>query len=214
MDVKKMEVEARKIAGRFDTVVFDFDNTLTVAHTRGAQPVRELAVRDRVLANVRSLEFTRHTLPLLHKNGVRLCVATFADDRLTEIDPSSGCARRLGGRSLVRRYLDAVFGKERPFLVADRDFQCWNPAVLANGSCSNNPTCKNEHLFKLLGEKADSRRVALVDDDQSNCLAAFAGRVACSVRCRDGYGPDVWSALLQMAEDPALNLQVADVGRH
>ena len=126
-------------------VVLDFDLTLPKTHTGGVV-LRETATpdyfRSLVYDAAHFCSFVKHCQRL----GLKLAVASFASEH------HSG----LGGKGLIKAFLDTVLGRDRAVLTGVGDIAAWYPFLRHVG--------KTDHLAQLQGQ-LHNHEVLLIDDD-------------------------------------------------
>jgi hypothetical protein len=145
--------------------VFDFDKTITKHHTSG-RVMKSHLTKENILNNISNISLFRTLIPQLIKNGHRVLIATYADDKWH--NPPNV----IGGRWLVNEYMNVLFGVDRDFLHM-KDFRCYMPdQAWAVG--------KNLHLVSIIEQYKGSKKSDLVLFDDSHNNYAMARKV--------GYG--------------------------
>eukprot|EP00755_Sulcionema_specki_P037559 Sspe_Gene.109192::Locus_88722_Transcript_1_1_Confidence_1.000_Length_1207::g.109192::m.109192 len=169
-------------APRKRLIIFDFDLTLTVEHTSGAQDKSMLTSRY-IRRNLRDPKFLRRFLTDAHSAGHVVCIASFADKAFkTE-------QQQIAGEDLVTRYLSEVV-PEKDLQRLVHSMQCWYPATRG---LNPDEVGKNKHIATLVASCKDDGRgefgrsdVILIDDDAFNVeLARKEGYHA--FVCKDGF---------------------------
>jgi len=167
--------------------VFDFDQTITMRHTSGQQPVATLT-DDYVKANLVDPALLRLVVEDILARQDFVKIATYAD--ILAPDPEL-----LQGRALVSRYLDVVFGADRSFLRPD-GMEAFHPAHHRLPAVG-----KNVHIRNLLRQinrlktYVPNSHVVLFDNSAENIKKAHqAGYLG--YHCREGFTPLVWQNFL------------------
>lgn len=144
MDALELVTQLKRDRG-IKMVVLDFDLTLTRKHTGGAV-MRDTATegyfRNLVYDAAHFRSFVKHCQQL----GLRLAVASFASEHHS----------RLGGKDLIKAFLDTVLGRDRAVLTGVGDIAAWYPFLRHAG--------KTDHLAQLQGQ-LPNQDVLLIDDD-------------------------------------------------
>lgn len=175
---------------------WDFDKTITTEETRGFVVFTSLEEKAQYLKDIpnkiRNLERLKKLFIRMHQAGIILAVVSFAvtptvDEvkrlkryhHLKDIPLTN--AHILGGKELILAYLDAAFGKDRPFLSP-------NDIIAYRYS---DTTSKYQHLVDVMKQHQDknsylpsinNNEVMLVDDNQDNIESANEqGFLTCKV---------------------------------
>lgn len=157
-EIKAPDAAAVAATSEEEWDILDFDRTITIHHTGGAQDEKELTP-DKIRDNIRPgvAEFIIARL----EAGKRVGIGSFADQR-----HAGGNPHKIGGKALIERYLRVMLN-DRPDLMARI------PIVAFDPSQDGKPNNKNLHIATLLeGRKIPKEKVNLYDDEKTNCDAS------------------------------------------
>lgn len=186
---------------------WDFDKTITKEETRGFVVFNSVEEKAQYLKDIpnkiRNLERLKRLFMRMHQAGIILAVVSFAVkptiEQVKELkrykdlkDLPLTDQHILGGKELILAYLDAAFGKDRPFLLA-------NDIIAYRFSNTLN---KYQHLVDVMNQHQPgnsflptikNNEVMLVDDNQDNVEAANEqGFMTCKVeQDNDDYLDDL-----------------------
>jgi len=167
--------------------VFDFDQTITVRHTSGQQPVATLT-DDYVTGNLVDPDLLRSVFEEIQSHQDFFKIATFADELVARPE-------LLQGRALVSRYLDVVFGADRSFLRPD-GMEAFHPAHHRLPAVGKNVHIRN--LLRQINRRkilVPDSHVVLFDDSAENIEKAQQAGYR-GYHCREGFTPLVWQHFL------------------
>ncbi|AYV76398.1 MAG: hypothetical protein Terrestrivirus6_24 [Terrestrivirus sp.] len=167
-------------------VVIDFDQTITIGHTRGMQhlPIN-LTERMKVcLDNIQSPEVLKQFLHYMKSNSIDVWIASYATS--TNVEVSKGL---YSGKRLIREYLRALYHNEKNMMcpIPSDHILAFQTGTFTEGyilACeelgvspmSNPHKEKNNHLM-IIAKRTNTpeknyKTICLIDDDNNNINAA------------------------------------------
>lgn len=167
-------------------VVIDFDQTITIGHTKGMQHLpTNLTDRMKVcLENIQSPEVLKQFIHYMKSNSIDVWIASYATSSHTEV--SKGI---YSGKRLIREYLRALYHNEKNTIcpIPSDHILAFQTGTFTEGyilACeelgvspmSNPHKEKNNHLM-IIAKRTNTpeknyKTICLIDDDNDNVNAA------------------------------------------
>ena len=167
-------------------VVIDFDQTITIGHTRGMQhlPINLIERMKVCLENIQSPEVLKQFLHYMKSNSIDVWIASYATTTHTEV--SKGL---YSGKRLIREYLRALYHNEKNMMcpIPSDHILAFQTGTFTEGyilACeelgvspmANPHKEKNNHLM-IIAKRTNTpeknyKSICLIDDDNNNINAA------------------------------------------
>ena len=162
-----VEPETKTVpVGERRTYVLDFDRTITILHTGALAYGNELTPVF-IEKNVKKgfADFVRKVI----NNGHIVYIASYSDDANADTVE----AEALSGHSLIKFYMDLVFGQDQALFTTPRKNEAGEMVSAGNIIANNTQDYKQHHLDIILQQEGldqdnpdDMKRIFLLEDDE------------------------------------------------